>query len=159
MSSKAATYTHRHTSLHPPAHTHRARQRQHNEMLLQQFLTMEIEFSFSELPETSPHWGAVFPSTYHGTRTFGGMLFQFDWGWLVGQPFQIITNIEITSYETSQKSETAAAKPAKLHFGVTAALNIVNIFFSPQRLLKSCFRGGWKDIVCFYLEIYVALIA
>lgn len=78
------------------------------------------------------------------------MLFQFDWGWVAGQAFQIITSIEITSYEILQKSETAA----KLHFGVNAALSIDNIF-SPQSLSKNCFGGGWKDAVCFHLEIYV----
>lgn len=123
-------------------------------MLLQQFLAMEIEFSFTDLPETSPHWGVVFPSTYHETRTFGDMLFQFDWGWVAGQAFQIITSTEITSYETLQKSETAAANLGKLHFQVNAALSIDN-FFPHQSLSKNCFGGGWKDTICFHLEICV----
>lgn len=113
-------------------------------MLLQQFLTVEIELSFTELPETSPHWGAVFPSTYHGTRTFGDMLFQFDWGRVASQPFQIITSTEITSHETSRKSETVQQRnPGKLHFGVSAALSIVNIFF-PSEVVQELFWGRLK---------------
>jgi len=56
-----------------------------------------------------------------------------------------------------EKWDCAAANPGKLHFGVSAASSSIHIF-SPSEDIQELYWERLKGH-CFYLEIYVALIA